>query len=53
MADFIITDALANEVLGYLGTKPFNEVAKIINQLMQIKPAKPEAPPEGKNEIQP
>jgi hypothetical protein len=36
--NFIITDTLANEILGYLGTKPFNEVAKIINQLAQIKP---------------
>lgn len=40
--NFVITDTLANAVLAYLQTKPYQEVAKLISELAQIKPVKEE-----------
>jgi hypothetical protein len=48
MADFIITDTLANEILNYLNTKPHGEVRRIFDQLAQIKPV---PVPEGKKDV--
>jgi hypothetical protein len=38
MANFIITDTLANAVITYLNTKPHGEVRRLIDELSQIKP---------------
>jgi len=36
MKNYQIPEALLNEILQYLGTKPFMEVAPIINKLGQV-----------------
>jgi hypothetical protein len=39
MADFIITDTLANALLAYLQAQRWADVDKLIHELAQIKPA--------------
>jgi len=36
MKNFQVPEALLNEILQYLGTKPFMEVAPIINKIGQV-----------------
>lgn len=38
MAKFEITEELANRILGYLATRPYQEVAALIQEVQQIKP---------------
>lgn len=35
---FEITEELANKVLSYLATRPYQEVASLINEVQTIKP---------------
>jgi hypothetical protein len=42
---FAISEELMNEILGYLGTKPYMEVAGIINKIAQATKQPPAADP--------
>ena len=42
MADYKITDEVANAVLQYLSTKPFNEVQELIAKMSKITPIEDE-----------
>ena len=42
MADYKITDEVANAVLQYLATKPFNEVQTLIAEMSKITPIEDE-----------
>lgn len=38
MKQFQISEELASKVLSYLATRPYQEVAALINEVQQIKP---------------
>jgi len=42
---FVVQEELMNEILGYLGTKPYIEVAQIINKIAQATQPPPTEPP--------
>ena len=49
MKKFEISEELAQKLLNYLATRPYLEVAELINQLQQIQPiVEPEASKKAK-----
>lgn len=41
MKNYAVSEQLVNAILSYLGSKPYVEVAQLINALSQIKEAPP------------
>lgn len=47
---FITTEEIINATLTYLASKPYSEVSKLVEALMQSKPYSPEPPVGPSNE---
>lgn len=43
MKEFVISENLANEILRYLGNRPYAEVVQLVQGLLAVRPV--EAPP--------